>query len=70
MTQQQSRLLAFITSFIADKGYSPSYDDMRLALGLKSKSGIYALIDRLKERGHIKHTYGIARSVEIVRSAA
>lgn len=70
MTLRQSRTLTFITNYIAERGYSPSYDEMRVHLGLVSKSGIHRLVQSLAKRGLIKITPGCARSVELVRSAA
>lgn len=69
MTERQFKLLALITTFISERGFSPSYDEMKRALGLKSKSNIHALIVRLEERGHVRRTRG-ARSVELVRVAS
>lgn len=54
MTPRQRTLLDFIESFVAERGYSPSYDEMAQALGLASKSGIGKLVAPLKQAGLIK----------------
>lgn len=71
MTPAQRDLLAFIASFIeAHDGVPPSFDEMKDALGLKSKSGIHRLILALEERGKIARLPNRARCIEIVRNAA
>ena len=53
LTQRQHDLLVYINNYISDHGISPSYDDMRAGLGLRSKSGIHRLISALVERGFL-----------------
>ena len=54
LTRKQYQLLTFIHQTLRDTGISPSYDEMKEALGLKSKSGIHRLITGLEERGSIR----------------
>lgn len=65
ITRQQKRLYDFIVSYLGEKGYSPSFDEMNDALGLRSKSGIHRLIVCLEERGKITRLHGRARSIVI-----
>jgi len=57
----------FINGRLAETGVSPSFDEMKEALGLKSKSGIHRLITGLEERGFIKRLAHRARALEVVR---
>lgn len=67
LTPQQHKLLEFIQSRLEDTGISPSFDEMKDALGLRSKSGIHRLITALEERGFIRRLANRARALEIVR---
>lgn len=51
LTRKQHKLLLFIDSHLKQTGFSPSFDEMREAMGLRSKSGIHRLISGLEERG-------------------
>ncbi len=68
LTQRQRQLLHFIHGYMAEHGISPSFDEMRDALQLKSKSGIHRLISGLEERGFIRRLAYRARAVEILRA--
>lgn len=70
LTRKQRDLLLFIRRRIEDDGISPSYEEMKAALGLKSKSGIHRLIDALEERGFLRRLPHRARAVEILRMPA
>ena len=70
LTQKQSELLAFLTSHMAEHDVPPSFDEMRGALGLASKSGIHRLVSGLEERGYIRRLANRARAIEILRPAA
>ena len=70
LTQKQSELLAFLTSHMAEHEVPPSFDEMRNALGLASKSGIHRLVSGLEERGHIRRLANRARAIEILRPNA
>lgn len=67
LTRKQHELLVFINSRLAQDGVSPSFDEMKDALGLKSKSGIHRLISGLEERGFIRRLPHRARALEVVR---
>jgi repressor LexA len=67
LTRKQKELLLLIRDRIADGGVSPSFDEMKEALGLRSKSGIHRLITGLEERGFIKRLPHRARALEITR---
>ena len=67
LTQKQKDLLMFIHQRISEKGVSPSFEEMKEALNLKSKSGIHRLITALEERGFIKRLAHRARALEIVK---
>jgi repressor LexA len=67
LTRKQHELLLFINGRLAQTGVSPSFDEMKDALGLKSKSGIHRLISGLEERGFIRRLPHRARALEVVR---
>jgi repressor LexA len=67
LTRKQYELLVFINRRLADGGVSPSFEEMKEALGLKSKSGIHRLISGLEERGFIRRLPHRARALEVVR---
>lgn len=67
LTQKQYKLLMFINKVLKETGCSPSFDEMKDAVGLKSKSGIYALIESLVERNYLKRIPHKARALEVVR---
>jgi repressor LexA len=67
LTRKQKELLLLIRDRLASDGVPPSFDEMKDALGLKSKSGIHRLIMGLEERGFIKRLPHRARALEITR---
>ncbi|WP_299617133.1 transcriptional repressor LexA [Pelagibius sp.] len=67
LTKKQHELLLFIHGHLQRHGVSPSFDEMKDALALKSKSGIHRLITGLEERGFIKRLPHRARAVEVMR---
>lgn len=67
LTKKQYELLMFIHERVRETGIPPSFDEMKDALDLKSKSGIHRLITALEERGFIKRLQKRARALEIVR---
>ncbi|HVJ33466.1 MAG TPA: transcriptional repressor LexA [Terriglobia bacterium] len=69
LTKKQRELLQFIQERLADTGISPSFDEMKEALGLKSKSGVHRLITGLEERGFIRRLPHRARALDIMRLA-
>ncbi|WP_336276814.1 transcriptional repressor LexA [Bartonella sp. CB178] len=67
LTCKQYELLLFIYNHIKKTGVSPSFDEMRTALELASKSGIHRLVTALEERGFIRRLPNRARAMEVVR---
>ena len=67
LTKKQHELLSYIDKQLNLKGVSPSYDEMRDALGLASKSGIHRLITALQERGFIRRLPHKARALEVLK---
>ena len=67
LTKKQKNLLIFINEKLKRTGISPSYDEMRISLNLKSKSGIHRLISALEERGFIKRLPHKARALEVIK---
>ncbi len=67
LTPKQYNLLIFINKTLRETGCCPSFEEMKDALGLKSKSGIHALIDALVERNFLKKLPHKARALEVVR---
>lgn len=66
LTRKQYELLQYINTYQVRQGYSPSYDEMREALALRSKSGVHRLIRALEERGAIRRRPHRARSIEVL----
>lgn len=67
LTRKQQELLVFIHERLSEGGISPSFDEMKDALGLKSKSGIHRLIGGLEERGFLRRLPHRARALEVLR---
>ncbi len=67
LTAKQRELLLFIQKRLGETGVSPSFDEMREALALKSKSGVHRLISALEERGFIRRLPNRARALEVVK---
>ncbi len=67
LTVKQHELLSFIHDRLAATGISPSFDEMREALELKSKSGVHRLISALEERQFIRRLPNRARALEVVK---
>jgi len=67
LTQKQRDLLLFIHERVKDGDIAPSFEEMKQALDLKSKSGIHRLINALEERGYIQRLPHRARAIEIKR---
>ena len=67
LTRKQYELLVFIEKSLRETGISPSYDEMKDALALRSKSGIHRLITGLEERGFIRRLPHRARALEVLR---
>ena len=67
LTRKQHELLMFIHERVTEAGVPPSFDEMKVALDLKSKSGIHRLITALEERGFIRRLPNRARALEVVK---
>ena len=67
LTAKQHELLLFIQQRLEDTGISPSFEEMKEALDLKSKSGVHRLISALEERGFIRRLPNRARALEVLR---
>ncbi|WP_020593701.1 transcriptional repressor LexA [Kiloniella laminariae] len=67
LTKKQRELLIYIRDHLSKTGVSPSFDEMKDALSLKSKSGIHRLVTALEERGFIRRLAHRARAVEILK---
>jgi repressor LexA len=67
LTRKQYELLTFIDSYLKRTGYSPSFEEMKEGLKLKSKSGIHRLISALEERNYLGRRHHRARALEVLR---
>jgi repressor LexA len=67
LTRKQHDLLFYIHDVLTETGVSPSFEEMKAALDLKSKSGVHRLISALEERGFIRRLANRARALEVVK---
>jgi repressor LexA len=67
LTRKQHELLMFINDRLRSGGVSPSFEEMKEALSLKSKSGVHRLVNALEERGFIRRLPNRARALEVLR---
>jgi repressor LexA len=67
LTRKQYELLRFINERLSESGVPPSFDEMKDALDLRSKSGIHRLITALEERGFIRRLPNRARAIEVIK---
>ena len=67
LTRKQYELLRFISERLKESGVPPSFDEMKDALDLRSKSGIHRLITALEERGFIRCLPNRARAIEVIK---
>lgn len=67
LTRKQHELICFIHDRLAETGISPSFEEMKEALDLKSKSGVHRLISALEERGFLRRLANRARALEVVK---
>ncbi|MCR9128058.1 MAG: transcriptional repressor LexA [Alphaproteobacteria bacterium] len=67
LTRKQHELLLFINKRLSEDGVSPSFDEMKEALGLASKSGVHRLVSALEERGFIRRLAHRARALEVLK---
>ena len=69
LTIKQAKLLNYLTKSLKNNRVSPSFEEMRINLGLSSKSGVHRLISALEERGFIKRLHNKARAIKIIKDA-
>ena len=67
LTRKQHELICFIADRLAETGVSPSFEEMKEALDLKSKSGVHRLISALEERGFLRRLANRARALEVLK---
>ena len=67
LTRKQSELLTYLSDHMQQHNVPPSFDEMRDALGLASKSGVHRLVSGLEERGYIRRLANRARAIEILK---
>ncbi|UIJ43540.1 transcriptional repressor LexA [Sphingomonas cannabina] len=67
LTRKQHELICFIADRLAETGVSPSFEEMKEALDLKSKSGVHRLISALEERGFLRRLPNRARALEVIK---
>lgn len=67
LTKRQHDLLVVIDERIRGTGVCPSFDEMRDAVGLRSKSGIYQMLEQLEKRGFIRRVRGCRRAIDVIR---
>ena len=68
LTKKQKELFEFLSEYIAKNNISPSFEEMKVAVKLKSKSGIHRLVTNLEQRGFIRRLKHKARAMEITKS--
>ena len=67
LTRKQYELLVFIDKHLKRTGFSPSFEEMKEGVALKSKSGIHRLIEALEERGYLARRHHRARALEVLK---
>ena len=68
LTKKQKELFVYLNNYISSNDISPSFEEMKNAVNLKSKSGIHRLITSLEQRGYIKRLKHKARTMEITKN--
>ena len=68
LTRKHKELFEYLTDYILKNSISPSFEEMKTAVNLKSKSGIHRLITSLEQRGFIKRLKHKARAMEIIKN--
>ena len=68
LTRKQHELITFIQNRLEESGISPSFEEMKEALDLKSKSGVHRLISALEERGFLRRLPNRARALEVIKA--
>ena len=70
LTAHQKRVFDYLQAYIAEHGYSPSYDDIKTRFDLASKSGVHRVMHELEERGFIRMLPNRSRSITIIATPA
>ena len=70
ISPKQARVKAFLVAKIAETGTTPSYQEIATGLGMKSKSGVHAILSALEARGHIERLPGRHRAIRVIDDAA
>lgn len=65
LTPVQNNAMRFISAYLMEHGVPPTYEDLRIHLGLASKSGVNRIVRQLVERGRVKHIPGRARTLTV-----
>jgi repressor LexA len=68
LTRKQKELFVYLSEYISENDISPSFEEMKNAVNLKSKSGIHRLITSLEQRGYIRRLKHKARAMEVIKS--
>jgi len=68
LTRKQKELFDYLNSYISKSGIAPSFDEIRKAINLKSKSGVHRLVTNLEQRGFIRRLKHKARAMEIIKN--
>ena len=68
LTKKQKELFDYLKTYVAKNSISPSFEEMRIAVNLKSKSGIHGLVTSLEQRGFIKRLKHKARAMQILKN--
>lgn len=68
LTKKQAELLSYIETYSATERVAPSFEEMKVALGIKSKSGVHRVITALVERGYLNRMPNRVRALEVVRA--
>lgn len=66
LTAKQRQLYEFLLAFIGERGTAPNFEEMMVATGLKSKNGIFRLLEALEHRGLIRRIPNCARAIDLV----
>ncbi len=66
LTQRQTKLLTYIRTFFEERGTMPTFDQIKVGAGFKSKGNIHELMAALEERGYIRRLFNRARGIELL----
>lgn len=66
LTKNQRRLLTYLREYIGQNGEAPTFDEIRVALGIPSKSQVFGRMNALQERGYLTRSYGKTRDITLL----